>query len=225
MSEQTKTIVIGLVFVLIMCVGSYIAGRVKGREIGWDGGYAEGFAVGYATPHPSDTSSVVDTSHYDHPEPVDVKPAPPSGNGRERLLLGTIAELQARLDSLAAAKPDTAFVEIPVPIEVKTYGGEEGDDFEAQVSGYRPSLDWIEVYQKTTTITQYVEKPTHYKWTLSTFAEGGATLYRFDVRAGLEYERQIAGPLRGAISAGYEYSNIGRGVFVEGGVKLQILKK
>lgn len=156
MSEQTKAIVIGLVFVLIMCVGSYIAGRVKGREIGWNRGYAEGFAVGYAAPHPSDTSAVIDTSHYDHPEPVDVKPAQPSDNGRERLLLGTIAELQARLDSLKASKPDTAFVEIPVPIEVKTYAD---STYRAQVSGYRPSLDWIEVYQRTQTITQYIDHP------------------------------------------------------------------
>ena len=156
MSNSTKTIVIGLIFVLFMCVVSYFVGLGKGREIGWDWGYAEGFAVGYATPHPSDTSAVVDTSHYDHPEPVDVKPAPTSDNGRERLLLGTIAELQARLDSLKASKPDTAFVEIPVPVEVKTYAD---STYRAQVSGYRPSLDWIEVYQRTQTITNYVPSP------------------------------------------------------------------
>lgn len=117
-------------------------------------------------------------------------------------------------------KHDTTY--IALQFERKVY---QDSTYRSVVSGFQPSLDWIEVYQKTTTITQYVEKPTHYKWTLSAFAEAGATLYRFDVRAGLEYERQIAGPLRGAISAGYEYSNIGRGVFVEGGVKLQILKK
>lgn len=103
-----------------------------------------------------DTTQHTDTSSYVNPEPVEVKPAPPSDNGRERLLLGTIAELRARLDSLSAAKPDTAFVEIPVPVEVKTYAD---STYRAQVSGYRPSLDWIEVYQKTTTITQYIDHP------------------------------------------------------------------
>lgn len=156
MSNSTKTVVIGLIFVLFMCVASYFVGRGKGREIGWDQGYSQGYADGFVAPHPSDTSAVVDTSHYDHPEPVEVKPAPPSDNGRERLLLGTIAELRARLDSLSAARLDTAFVEIPVPVEVKTYAD---STYRAQVSGYRPSLDWIEVYQKTTTITQYIDHP------------------------------------------------------------------
>lgn len=112
---------------------------------------------------------------------------------------------------------------VPMHPEVKYHS--DNENYELQISGILPNLDWIKVHQKTAYITNTITEYKPYKWTLSAFAEGGATLNRFDVRAGLEYERQIAGPLRGAISAGYEYSNIGRGVFVEGGVKLQILKK
>lgn len=183
-----------------------IAGIFLSAGFAWKIGKARGYSEGYSAPHPSDTTFVVDTHYVDRPVEV-VKYV-----DRERPVYIAVHDT-TRIN-------DTTFVVLPR--EVKTYAD---STYRAQVSGVQPSLDWIEVYQKTTTITQYVEKPTHYKWTLSAFAEASATLYRFDVRAGLEYERQIAGPLRGAISAGYEYSNIGRGVFVEGGVKLQILKK
>lgn len=180
MNNQTKTLVMGLIFVLFMCVATYFAGRIKGREIGQKAGYSEGFEAGYLAPHPADTSSVIDTSHYDHPEPVDVQPAPPSDNGRERLLLGTIAELHARLDSLAASKPDTAFVEVPVPIEVKTYSD---STYQAQVSGFRPSLDWIEVYQLTQTVTKYIDRPAP-RWSFGVTA-GPSILWDGNFHAGV----------------------------------------
>ena len=44
---------------------------------------------------------------------------------------------------------DTIFV--PITIEKKTY---KGEDYLAEISGYNASLDRIEVYPKTTTITQ-----------------------------------------------------------------------
>lgn len=40
---------------------------------------------------------------------------------------------------------------VALPREVKVYAG---DDYYAEVSGYRPNLDYLEVYPKTTTITQ-----------------------------------------------------------------------
>lgn len=142
--------------VLIVCAVSNIAGRVKGRRIGREAGlrdgYAAGYADGYAAPHPSDTTYIVtDTSHHEAPTPVTAKPS-----GTEKMLLGTIAELMARIDSLRAVKPDTAFVEVPVPTEVKTYRGE---DYEAQVSGWHPSLDWVNVYPKTIVVTQWADPP------------------------------------------------------------------
>lgn len=45
--------------------------------------------------------------------------------------------------------------------EVREYPGE---DYKAQVSGVDPKLDWIEVYPKTTTVTQTVQVPGPQKW-------------------------------------------------------------
>lgn len=44
---------------------------------------------------------------------------------------------------------DTVFVKIPV--DTKEYSAEE---YKLQVSGYRPELDWIEVYPTTTKVTE-----------------------------------------------------------------------
>ena len=58
-------------------------------------------------------------------------------------------------DSLLVAVHDTIrlrdSVYISLPREVKVYAG---DNYYAEVSGYRPNLDYIEIYPKTTTITQ-----------------------------------------------------------------------
>ena len=137
MSDQTKVIIYGLVAFLVCCVVSYFAGRVKGREIGWKAGYSDGFEAGYNTPHPADTLVVRDTLLVDHPVEV-VK-------WRERV------ELLPVRDTIRIA--DSVFVE--VPIESKIYAD---STYRAQVSGWHPSLDWIEVYQRTQIVTQYVEK-------------------------------------------------------------------
>lgn len=46
---------------------------------------------------------------------------------------------------------DTLYISLPR--EVKVYAG---DEYYAEVSGYRPNLDYIEIYPKTTTITQTI---------------------------------------------------------------------
>ena len=60
-------------------------------------------------------------------------------------------------DSLLVAVHDTIrlrdSVYISLPREVKVYAG---DDSYAEVSGYRPNLDYIEIYPKTTTIMQTI---------------------------------------------------------------------
>lgn len=155
MMNTWKTPVFFVLAVLIVCAVSNIAGLVKGRRIGREAGlrdgYAAGYADGFAAPHPGDTIYIADTNY--HPAPV---PAASKPSGMERILLGTIAELSARVDSLRAVKPDTAFVEVPVPIETRTYREE---DYEAQVSGWHPSLDWVKVYPKTAIVTQWAEPP------------------------------------------------------------------
>ena len=152
--DSRKQAVFFVLAALLVCLVANIAGGIYGRRIGRQKGYAEGFEAGYNTPHPADTVVRVDTFVVDRPVPVSVKPF-----GVEMLPVGTLAQMRARIDSLSSIKPDTAFVEMPVPIEVKTYGGKDGDEYEAQVSGWNPSLDWIAVYPRTITITQTIPAP------------------------------------------------------------------
>lgn len=61
----------------------------------------------------------------------------------------SFALLDYPVDSLIYVAGDTVLVQ--VPIEEKTY---QDSTYKCQISGYKPSLDWIEVYSPTTTITQ-----------------------------------------------------------------------
>lgn len=58
-------------------------------------------------------------------------------------------------ESLLVAVHDTTIINdtiyVPIPIEKKIY---KGEDYFAEISGYKASLDRIEVYPKTTTITK-----------------------------------------------------------------------
>lgn len=146
-----KTPVFFVLAVLIVCAVSYMAGRVKGRRIGYGGGYSDGYEAGWSAPHPADTEWLEVIKYVDRPVPVSSIPA-----GVELLPVGTLAQMQARIDSLLAVQPDTAFVEIPVPIEARYYAGEE---YEAQVSGWHPSLDWIRIRQQTGIVTPATPQP------------------------------------------------------------------
>lgn len=119
--------------------------------IGRERGYGQGYSDAMNQPHKPDTVWKTETVTIEKPVPYYVEPS-----GVEMFPVGTLAQLQAKIDSLRAAKPDTTFVEIPVPIETQKYGGQEGDEYEAQVSGWHPSLDWIKVYPKTAYITNTV---------------------------------------------------------------------
>ena len=61
----------------------------------------------------------------------------------------SFALLDFPVDSLIYVAGDT--VQVQVPVESKIY---QDSTFKCQVSGWKPSLDWIEVYSPTTTITQ-----------------------------------------------------------------------
>lgn len=89
-------------------------------------------------------------------------------------------------------------------------------------SGIDPTLDWININQKTAYITNTIERPVPYKWTLSAFGDVG---YPLGVRGGLTFDRQVSGPLRWYLQGGYEYTLVRKGTFVEAGARLQILKK
>lgn len=98
----------------------------------------------------------------------------------------------------------------------------EGENYSAKVSGIDPALDWLKINQQTAYITNTIEKPTPYKWSLSAFGDVG---YPLGLRAGLTFDKQVSGPLRWYIQGGYEYNPAYKGIFVQGGVKLEILKK
>ena len=191
--------------VLAVFLASYFGGRVKGCETGRKQGYAQGYKAGYNTPHPADTIIRVDTFIINHPVPV------------EREVV--------RTDTLYVN--DTLYVQ--VPIEAVMFGGQPGDEYKALVSGWRPAIEWIEVYPRTQIVNNYidrpvpVEKPVPYTWTLSAVADAQATKGWYQARAGLLYERQISGPLRWKAGGGYAVSNQGRGPYLETGLELTII--
>ena len=142
------------VFFTFSCSLSFLCGRKSVRK--W-------------SPRPlADTIYVADTSHHEEPEPAEVIPA-----GSELVRVGTVAQLQkaiAALKEAAAVRPDSAptaspalqdstVIEVPLPVERKVYGGEEGDDYRAVVSGIFPKLESIDVYPKTAYINTPVQYP------------------------------------------------------------------
>ena len=79
---------------------------------------------------------------------------------------------------------DTLYV--PIPKEVKVYANE---DYYAEVSGYQPSLDYLEIYQKTTTISK-TEIPKEKKNYIAVGMEAGWCL-TFSFPLYLQYERKV----------------------------------
>ena len=97
-------------------------------------GHHFGYKDGYSAYHPSDTVVVVDT-HTVY-QPIEVE----KWYEKEKLVYIPVHDTTTIHDSTYIA----------VPREVKQY---QDSTYMAQVSGVDPSLDWIKVYQKTTTIT------------------------------------------------------------------------
>lgn len=116
-------------------------------------GYKAGYADAYASFKP-DTEYVEKKIYIDNPVPVEVTPA-----GKEMYPVGTVAQLKRVIDSLAAIKPDTTLIEIPVPMETKLYRDERDSTYEAQITGYHATLDWVKVFQKTAYINVPIPTP------------------------------------------------------------------
>ena len=145
---MTKLQKIALAAVLGIALGLiFSAGFIFGHKRG----YPEGYSAALASIK-RDTVWRDTTVFVDRPVPVEVKPA-----GKEMYPVGTVAQLKRVIDSLAAVRPDTAFVEIPVPIETRLYRDEKDSTYEAKVTGYKASLDWVKVNQKTA----YINVPVH----------------------------------------------------------------
>ena len=122
--------------------------------LSWRLGYR---AAGSATTTPPDTLIVRDTVTVECPVPI----------------LTTI------IDTFLVAYPDiitihdTTFVQLPK--ERKEYSGK---DYRAVVSGYQPSLDLIQVFPETKTITKTISAPPRKRshWSIALQAGYGLTL-------------------------------------------------
>lgn len=88
-----------------------------------------------------DTVCVTDTVPHYYPKPVEV------------IKTKTDYRWLTRVENTTDTLHDSVLVE--VPITSKHYGG---DQYDAWVSGYEPSLDSIKVYQRTEYITETVTK-------------------------------------------------------------------
>jgi hypothetical protein len=137
----------------------------------------------------TDTLIIRDTTRI--LEPVAVQSIP---TGYELTPVGLVSELQNRVgelvslaDSLEQQEPTIivrdSLVFIQVPMEQKIY---EGENYKAAVSGYKPTLDWIETYNTTKTIT-----PQPKKWGLSISAGYGITPNGFEPTLMIGVSRDI----------------------------------
>lgn len=109
----------------------------------------------------TDTLRIRDTVLVDKPVPVEVRV----------------------VDTMLVAVADTVVVNdtvyLSLPRETKVYGD---STYTAQVSGYRPALDWIEVYPQTVYLTKVVKTQDVRRWGLGLQAGYGAYAARGQVR-------------------------------------------
>lgn len=140
--SNTKRILTDIALVVVVILIGVIACIISSKR-----SYHNGWQDALASIKP-DTEYVEKKIYIDNPVPGEVIPA-----GKEMYPVGTVAQLKRVIDSLAAIKPDTTLVEIPVPMETKLYRDERDSTYEAQVTGYHATLDWIKVNQKTAYVT------------------------------------------------------------------------
>lgn len=101
----------------------------------------------------TDTLRIRDTVLVDRPVPVEVR------------LTDTM--LVAVTDTISIS--DTVYLQLPR--ETRVYGD---STYRAQVSGYRPALDWIEVYPQTVYLTKVVKTNDVKRWGIGVQAGYGA---------------------------------------------------
>ena len=168
-----KTPVFFVLAVLLIAVASYFAGRVKGRRIGWDKGYEVGYVEGWTAPRQSDTLIIRDTLRIDRPVPVYQYVEKPV--------------YLAVHDSLLVHVHDTTYIALE-----RTRKGYSGEDYECEVSGVDPALEWMRVFPKTVYITSETPapKPSHWAWGVTV---GPGLLYNGQLHAGV------------ALAAGVQY--------------------
>lgn len=135
------------------------------------GGYVLGWRGHRCAPPPAetavrtDTLRIRDTLLVDRPVPVEVRVV-------DTMLVAAVDTVQVRVQ-------DTVRVMVQVPRETKLYGD---STYRAQVSGYRPSLDWIEVYPQTTVVTRTIFVDSRKRWGIGVQAGCGAYVAGGQVR-------------------------------------------
>lgn len=134
-----------------------------------------------------DTVTIVDTIPHYYPKPVESVKTKTEYKWLTRVVTENVAHGKDSVNSASfSVKIPQDSVLVEVPIESKHY---HGDEYDAYVSGYLPSLDSIKVYQKETIITETITrmKPPN-KWELDAVAgiDYNVTSQRYTPYAGGE---------------------------------------
>lgn len=103
---------------------------------------------------------------------------------RDTLLVERPVPVEVRVvDTMLVAVMDTVTVNdtvyLSLPRETKIYGD---STYTAQVSGYRPSLDWIEVYPQRMVVTRNISVDSRKRWGVGLQAGYGAYMSGGQVR-------------------------------------------
>ena len=99
----------------------------------------------------------IDTVYYERPQPIAVDSRPVTVNV-PRLVFAPAVVAENATTGTCSEIPNSSADSVAVALEIETRVYEDSL-YRAQVSGpavadYRPSLDWIEVYSRTNTITR-----------------------------------------------------------------------
>ena len=98
------------------------------------------------------------------------------------------------------------------------------EDYELQISGFQPNLDWIKVHQKTAYITVPVPEYKYPTFSISPTVGGFIFPQDYGVGAGLELDYWLN---RWEVSGGggYHISNNSKGVYGEVKLKYNLIRK
>ena len=130
-----------------LVVGIFLVGGFS-YKLGHRIGYKAGYSDALNEPHKTDTVFVVDTHFVDNPTEV-VK-------WKDKIVYVPVS------DSVIIHHHDTTYVALQ--FEKKMYSD---STYTAQVSGFEPSLDWIQVFQKTAYITNTVVEKKKWSFNIS----------------------------------------------------------
>lgn len=189
--SNTKRILTDIALVVVVILIGVIACIMSSKR-----SYHNGWQDALASIKP-DTEYVDKPVYIEKPVPYEVKPA-----GKEMYPVGTVAELKRIIDSLSAIEPDTTFIYYPVQLETSIFRDEVDSTYEAQITGWHTTIDWIKVNQKTAYITVPVPEYKYPKFMLSPAVNAQIIPNAFFASAGLELEFW-KGPWQISVQGGY----------------------